>query len=481
MRHRDLCKSVGIRPLKVIVDFVDAVRTMELVPVQWIPVMEAQSRIATPAPTQPSQRPKPRVKKPVVPEAVLPVPMEEDEVPDDEDYEMGEDSEDEVPVGKTTRNKGKNRADIVVASAPKKGVATQGASSKRVLQESPSRQESIAKRLRTGGRQKTSKINLSGYIFGEFDPVMEGDVPGSTTAVRDSVSVRRDTRLIFYQVCEFCAGKNKDDCEALWGLKNSKPTIKCLNCPGSKQGCSFSKQDWNIGVWPTIEKSDEGNAMRAKAAEEKRKSLARKKGVSQGATPEVAGSVSDSSGTIRGSARLQLRDLGSVVQTLASSLLSLGQSGATQLPPSGTGSSLSYVVPQVHTWGRAQRTEIVTFEMLDGFHEALRDHKRSPISLLSAAAELEAIRGREVSNLGFIRQITESRQELIDGLLRDIRAEAARLRPMPPRRVEARESEQPVAGPSGTNRDDKSDEGSQEGNERDDRANEEASGSVGEN
>jgi hypothetical protein len=52
---------------------------------------------------------------------------------------------------------------------------------------------------------------------------------------------------------------------------------------------------------------------------------------------------------------------------------------------------------------------------------------------------------------------------------------------MPPRRVEARESEQPVAGPSGTTRDDKSDEGSQEGNERDDRANEEASGSVGEN
>jgi hypothetical protein len=62
----------------------------------------------------------------------------------------------------------------------------------------------------------------------------------------------------------------------------------------------------------------------------------------------------------------------------------------------------------------------VTFEMLGSFHKALRDHKHSPISLLSATAELEAIRGREVSNLGFIRQITELHQELIDGLLWDI-------------------------------------------------------------
>lgn len=207
--------------------------------------------------------------------------------------------------------------------------------------------------------------------------------------------------------------------------------------------------------------------------------MAKKKGVAPGTTPEAAGSVSDSSETVRASARLQLRDLGSVVQTPASALLSLGQSAATQLPPSGTGSTLSYVVPQVHTWGRAQRTEIMTFEMLDGFHGALRDHQRSPVSLLSAVAELEAIRGREVANLGFIRQITESRQELIDGLLREMRAEAGRLRPAPPRQIEARESEQPVAGPSGTSRDDRSDDGSQEGNEGGAKANEEASGGVG--
>jgi hypothetical protein len=188
-----------MKPLKVIVDFVDAVRTMELVPVQWIPVMESQSRMATPAPTQPSQRPKPRVKKPVVPEAVLPVPMEEDEVPGDDDYDMDEDSEDDVPVAKATRNKGKNRADVVVASGPKKGNVAQGASSKRVLQDSPTRQESIAKRVRTGKRQKAPRINLGGYTFVEHDPVSEEDVPGSSTAVRDFVPVGRDAVLIFYR------------------------------------------------------------------------------------------------------------------------------------------------------------------------------------------------------------------------------------------------------------------------------------------
>jgi hypothetical protein len=185
MRHRDLCKSVGIRPLKVIANFVDAVRTMELVPVHWIPVMEAQTTIPTPAPTQPSQRAQPRAKKPVVPAPVLPVPMEEDEVPDDEDFDMGEDSEEEVPVVKLSRNKGKHRADVVVA--PKKGGTKQSASAKRVLQDSPSRQESIAKRVRTTGRARVPKIDLGECVLHELDAVTEEDVPGSTTAVCDAI------------------------------------------------------------------------------------------------------------------------------------------------------------------------------------------------------------------------------------------------------------------------------------------------------
>jgi hypothetical protein len=161
-------------------------------------------------------------------------------------------------------------------------------------------------------------------------------------------------------------------------------------------------------------------------------------------------------------------------------MLSLGQNPATQLPSGGSGNLLSYIVPQVHTWGRAQRSELLTFEILDGFQDVLGDPRRSHVSLLSAAAELEAIRNREVSNLDFIRGLTESRQVLIDQLLRDMRADAARLALMASRQVEARESEQPEAGPSGTSRDDKSDGGKQEGNGGDDSANKGASGGVGE-
>jgi hypothetical protein len=185
MRHWDLCKLVGTQPLKVIVNFVDAIRTMELVPVHWIPVMEAQTTVPTPAPTQPSQRAQPRAKKPVVPAPILLVPMEEDEVPDDEDFDMGEDSEDAIPVIKASHNKGKHRTDIVVAL--KKGGSKQGALAKQVLQDSPSRQESIMKRAKTTGQARVPKIDLGRCVLYEFDVVTEDNIPGSTTAVHDTI------------------------------------------------------------------------------------------------------------------------------------------------------------------------------------------------------------------------------------------------------------------------------------------------------
>ena len=59
IRHRDLCQSIGIPPLCVIVDFVDAVRVMGLLPVAWIPAMSKpeepprrSQEPMTPAPSQ---------------------------------------------------------------------------------------------------------------------------------------------------------------------------------------------------------------------------------------------------------------------------------------------------------------------------------------------------------------------------------------------------------------------------------------------
>jgi hypothetical protein len=61
-----VCNVAGITSPKIVWDFVDAVRTMELLPVAWIPVMEVRSRMLTPSPTQSKVVPKrlvPCVKK----------------------------------------------------------------------------------------------------------------------------------------------------------------------------------------------------------------------------------------------------------------------------------------------------------------------------------------------------------------------------------------------------------------------------------
>ena len=48
-----MCQAAGIPPVLVVLDFVDAVRTMELLPSAWIPAMVVQQRMPTPASSQP--------------------------------------------------------------------------------------------------------------------------------------------------------------------------------------------------------------------------------------------------------------------------------------------------------------------------------------------------------------------------------------------------------------------------------------------
>ena len=128
----------------MVLDFVDAVRTMELLPSAWIPAMVVQQRMPTPTSSQPTvagmERLKPRAKKPVgLPHDVIMAEREGSDM----------DVEDLMPM--VPADKGKRRADA--GPAPKRTrrgtVAVsdvEEVSLKRDLQDLPSRPDPVAKR-----------------------------------------------------------------------------------------------------------------------------------------------------------------------------------------------------------------------------------------------------------------------------------------------------------------------------------------------
>ena len=143
--------------------------------------MIVQPRMPTPAASQPvigMERLKPRAKKPVgLPHDVI---MAEREGSDME-------VEDLMPV--VPVDKGKRRADA--GPAPKRtrrGTVpvpeVEGASSKRDLQDSPSRPDPVAKRQRVIEGLVPGGLDFSGLQVKEFDLVSEDQIAGAMTKVR---------------------------------------------------------------------------------------------------------------------------------------------------------------------------------------------------------------------------------------------------------------------------------------------------------
>ena len=126
---------------------------------------------------------------------------------------LGSDAGDieEVTATPTPRNKGKARADVVVAKptpkatrtrkvmpTPKVAPTKKGASTqKRDLQDSPSRVESAPKRVRVAEvveeDEEIPTIDLRDLVVTEFDPVTEEQVPGAPGEVRDPSLSCRDS------------------------------------------------------------------------------------------------------------------------------------------------------------------------------------------------------------------------------------------------------------------------------------------------
>ena len=153
---------------------------MELLPSAWIPAMVAQPRMPTPAASQPAvgkERMKPRAKKPVgLPHDVIMAECE------GSDMEV-EDLMPVVPV-----DKGKRRADA--GPAPKRSrrgtvpvLEVEGASSKRDLQDLPSRPDPVAKRQHVIEGWAPGGLDFSGLQVKEFDLVSEDQIAGATTKV----------------------------------------------------------------------------------------------------------------------------------------------------------------------------------------------------------------------------------------------------------------------------------------------------------
>ena len=175
-----MCQAAGISPLRVVLDFVDAVRTMELLPSAWIPVMAVQPRMPTLAASQPvvgMERMKPQVKKPVgLPHDVI---MAEREGSDME-------VEDLMPV--VPVNKGKSRADVgPTPKQTRRGMVpvpeVEGVSSKRDLQDSLSRPDPVVKQQRVIKGLAPGGLDFSGLQVKEFDLVSKDQIASTVMKV----------------------------------------------------------------------------------------------------------------------------------------------------------------------------------------------------------------------------------------------------------------------------------------------------------
>ena len=178
----ELCRAAKIAPLKVVRDFADAIQASGAIAEQRIPAsLRPQPVVA---------RPKPKPKPVAAPEPA----------PSFDDVEMDDASDPEVAeevAPKKNPTKGKSRARVESSPDPE-WVDEPEAGGKRVLQDSPSRVESAAKRTRVAGKTVPGSQEKAAYDFSEmtfpedtpvdfdlFPPVAGLVSAGSSMGLRD--------------------------------------------------------------------------------------------------------------------------------------------------------------------------------------------------------------------------------------------------------------------------------------------------------
>ena len=173
-RHRDLCWKLGITPYKIILQYDDALRGTQKLPVHMIPSWDKPDAEPQPESTpRPKRKPKRSQKPAITPSQV---PTEDD---DDDDVEMAE--VDGPSVAGSTRKSG-----------PQQPKSNRGkAGSKRRPQESPQTQRS-SKRPRgttelvesVESDEPIAKVELAEHTFDEDTPIDLSLVP----ALKEKVS-----------------------------------------------------------------------------------------------------------------------------------------------------------------------------------------------------------------------------------------------------------------------------------------------------
>jgi hypothetical protein len=171
-RHRDLCREAKIPIVGVVEQFFTDARETKIIPLDRLPSIQEDIPTGQQAQTitKPSTRPRPRQRQKRV------ASSSEDIVMDDLNPR---DSEEDVPAPK---GKGKQKAKGKVRIADPTGT------SKRQLQESPSRQEPESKRSKTGTISSLERPDFSQKSFLEDSVIDTRDWPEMVGQVRDNFS-----------------------------------------------------------------------------------------------------------------------------------------------------------------------------------------------------------------------------------------------------------------------------------------------------
>ena len=157
---------MGIAPFKAIVSFAEAAVFMKLIPAERIPAWKA----VTEAPARPKPRQREARIAPSAVDVVMKEAVEDEEEEEEENSNASSDSSSEEESESESEEvaplrKGKGR--VAVVSSPEfvpEAGASQEVGAKRVLQESPSRVEAVAKRTRTGPSFGSAPLLTSGEL-----------------------------------------------------------------------------------------------------------------------------------------------------------------------------------------------------------------------------------------------------------------------------------------------------------------------------
>ncbi|KAF9777603.1 hypothetical protein BJ322DRAFT_1114899 [Thelephora terrestris] len=435
VRHRDVCRSFGLPPLQVIVDWADEMEIAGWLIPGPVPVPDVAE--VTPAPAtshQPSIQSLRSANETFSPAASRQPPIrslgDENAAPTpsvscqpstrptpqtserDEDVAMAETPKRGVGTSQSTTSERRGGVPYVDLSqqppAPKKArdLVMSNVGAKRDLPASPSKEESISKRSRTTGRAGKEKegpedvvpafppMDLAGEVYEEGTPLNLTDFPGARS-----------------MACDWCRGKPRigKACRPAWhpALRSTDTRVYliCDTCVVQKKGCSFRDMDFGITHWPIVECSEEGDNRRQKEANRKVKASTDEPVGEEGnvskpkKAPRVrktaASAAPDPSSSISTRSKTKAATLGSstAVPTFAMAGLSVGG-------PSGVSSGL-------HSW----EVDLRDFEWEWGTSQD------SPVAIEQLRAALRSQIARERHEVDLIADLVASRRDIAKGIL----------------------------------------------------------------